>query len=36
MICFMSRVEILAAKKLMRTLWSMMPVQVVLLWKVEM
>ena len=36
MICFMSGVEIPAAKKLMRTLWSMMPVQMVLLWKVEM
>ena len=36
MICFISRVGIPAVKKLMRTLWSVMPVQVVLLWKIEM
>ena len=31
-----SGVGILAAKKLIRTLWSVIPVWVVLLWKVEM
>ena len=34
MIYFMSRVGILAVKKLMRSLWSVMPAQVVLYWKV--
>ena len=35
MICFMSEVGILAAKKLMRTLWSVILAYIMLLWKVE-
>ena len=33
---FMSGIGIPVAKKLIKTLWSMIPAQVVLLWKVEM
>ena len=35
MILFMNGVGILAAKKLIKILWFVMPAQVVLLWNVE-